>query len=130
MNIFLIIFLCFDIFFEISCENKLKPFLGHWKAEWSISKNRESFLNTTKSPIMHGVFSFNNKGSVLIQGFGYPNCLFSEDTIIYNANWLIKDGQLVVGNKEKNEFYYNIESLDSTKIKMTLLDDIHLILSK
>jgi len=130
MNILFIVFLQFSQFFEINYEDESNSLLGSWRAEWSISKNNKFFLSSSKSSVMHGLISFDNKGSVIIQGFGYPDCLFSEDTIIYNTKWFVKNEQLIIGDKVSNQFYYNIKSIDSNKITMTILNDINLVLTK
>tara|TARA_B100000929_G_C15197288_1_gene314473 strand:- start:37 stop:423 length:387 start_codon:yes stop_codon:yes gene_type:complete len=127
---FLVIFLNLTILFDANYNMNSNPFVGHWKAQWSMSKNSQFVLSSDKSSLMYGFFSFEKEGSVSIKGFGYPDCLFSEDTISYNTNWFTFNNQLFIGNNEENKFNYNIQSIKNNEIKLILLDDISLILTK
>lgn len=130
MNIVLFIFLNLTIVFDANYNINSNPFVGHWKAQWSMSKNNQFVLSSDKSSLMHGFFSFEKEGRVSIKGFGYPECLFSADTISYNANWFTNNNQLFIGKNEENQFNYDIKSIKNNEIKLTLLGDISLILTK
>jgi len=130
MNIFLFIFLNLTIVLDTNYNINSNPFVGHWKAQWSMSKNNQFVLSSDKSSSMHGLFSFEKEGSVSIKGFGHPDCLFSEDTISYTANWFTTTTQLFIGHNEENKFNYDIKSIKNNEIQLTLLGDISLILTK
>ena len=126
----LLVFLYLMLLTQSDYRTKSDTFLGDWKAQWSISSNDKLVKDTSASFVMNGVFSFHNNGSVVIKGFGYPGCIFSEDTIMYQTRWFLNLDQLVIGNDKTNQFSYQIETADSDHIKLLLLGDIHLILDK
>ena len=58
MNIVLFIFLNLTIVFDTNYNINSNPFVGHWKAQWSMSQNNQFVLSSDKSSLMHGFFSF------------------------------------------------------------------------
>ena len=131
MKIIFSICICIFIYtFTYSSIFNSDIFLGNWNAVWSIPNKGFVSFPSAKSNIMLGYFSFEKNGTVYIQGFGNPDCLFSSDTISYNANWSIHNNKLIVGHNRLNQFEYKISSIKKDKIELILLDDISLVLRK
>ena len=79
---------------------------------------------------MLGYVFFDKNGNVYLEGFGNSDCIFSSDTISYNTSWDIQDNKLIIGNSQFNQFEYKINSIKKDEIRLTLLDDISLVLRK
>ena len=105
-------------------------FHGNWEAVWSISKTKLDSIPSAKTKTMLGYVSFEENGKVYLEGFGNSDCIFSSDTISYNTSWTIQNNKLIVGHNQLNRFEYQINSLAKDEIRLTLLDDISLVLRK
>jgi len=105
-------------------------FHGNWKAVWSISKKNLDSMPSPKTNTMLGHVAFEENGKVYLEGFGNSDCIFSSDTISYNTIWTIQNNKLIVGHNQLNQFEYKINSLAKDEIRLTLLDDISLVLRK
>ena len=122
---------CFFIF-TFTSFNLFNPniFHGNWEAIWSLSNKNLNSLPSTKSNTMLGYVSFDKNGNVYLEGFGNSDCIFSSDTISYNTSWDIQGNILIIGNSQFNQFEYKINSIKKDEIRLTLLDDISLVLRK
>jgi len=118
--------------FTFTSFNLFNPniFHGNWEAIWSLSKKNLNSLPSTKSNTMLGYISFDKNGNVYLEGFGNSDCIFSSDTISYNTSWDIQGNKLIIGNSQFNQFEYKINSIKKDEIRLTLLDDIILVLRK
>ena len=105
-------------------------FHGNWGAVWSISKTKLDSIPSAKTKTMLGYVSFEENGKAYLEGFGNSDCIFSSDTISYNTSWTIQNNKLILGHNQLNRFEYQINSLAKDEIRLTLLDDISLVLRK
>lgn len=105
---------------------------GRWKAHWKIDRNAPGYEGIPQDYAfeMNGHFEFVND-QVTISAFGYPKCIFQTDTSVHTQGWtVLKDTlQLVAPNGEKSLQYRILEQSDE-KIRLQLVDDIFITLTK
>ncbi len=114
-----------------SQQRKEKEIVGEWKAHWE-TKADESFSELKAENLqMEGIIKFNSDGRVEIAAFGYEGCIFSDDTLRNTLNWKIDDSVIrFIDSGDDNGLPYTINKFTSNEMRLTLLEDINLTLSR
>ena len=133
------IFLCFTFIFLLSCNSepeKPRPseWQGVWQAKWETPP--ESYPDIDAEFKMNGIFTFEGD-SLTVQVNGFDGCIFHSDTLVHTQSWYIEqntsaiDSVLVLFNDpESPGMTYKVNSKSSGEIKLQLLDDIFITLTK
>jgi hypothetical protein len=107
------------------------PFFGKWKAQWDA--DAVSFPEAAPNSIftMNGSFEFSEDQKVTVTAFGFPGCIFSADTLVHTLDWTKQNDTLNLVNRgEKYGIMYKILQLSESKMKLQLMEDIHITLTK
>lgn len=106
-------------------------FLGEWEAEWRMAAHApEMDIAENKTRYMSGRMDF-SEGTVKIEAFGYPGCLFSSDTIKNELHWTISGGNIkLFDNNDQFSLEYAIQKVSGQVIELSLMDDISVILTR
>lgn len=107
------------------------PILGKWVAQWDADE--VSFPEAAPNSIftMNGSFEFIDAQKVTVTAFGFPGCIFSADTLVHTLEWTrLGDTLNLVNEGEKYGIMYKILQLSDTKMKLQLMEDIHITLTK
>jgi hypothetical protein len=127
----ILIFIFFSsLVFCTSEKSNEELLLGEWNAFWETSG--DGFDNLAKEDLtMNGVMLFDETGIVTIKAYGHDGCIFSADTLTHQLNWRI-EGEVLrfVDQKDDQGLPYNIQRLQENEVKLKLLEDIYLTLSK
>jgi len=104
---------------------------GEWQALWLASPEAYSDVPGHIKLNMDGKITFNDRHKVIISGYGYPGCVFAEDTIENELSWELKEGMIKLFN-EKDSFImeYKIELLSEDTASFLFMDDIQILLKK
>ncbi|MEP1096829.1 MAG: hypothetical protein ABJG78_17055 [Cyclobacteriaceae bacterium] len=133
------IFPCFLLILIVSCTSrpeKPRPtdWQGVWKAQWETPP--ESYPEIEAEFTMTGLFTFNGD-SLTVQANGFDGCIFHSDTLIHTQSWYVDqdaaltDSALVLFNDPTAPgMTYRINSKSANMIKLQLLEDIFVTLSK
>ena len=80
---------------------------------------------------MKGKIYFSSDEKVTITAFGFDGCVFSSDTATNELFFHLQDSLINMVNDENEViFSYSINTLEKGNIELSLLNDIHLSLSK
>ena len=111
--------------------NKPSEWLGEWKAEWETPPESPSYAGIEDMEFyMDGVFIF-TKDSLTVQNNGYPGCIFAVDTLQHTQLWSISNDSLITFNDPKTPgMTYRVTYLDKEQIKLQLMEDIFVTLTK
>lgn len=113
-------------------QNTQDILIGKWQAEWEMAGNApEIEVTGGKDQYMLGKMEFLEGGEVKIDAFGYPGCLFSNDTINNQLNWvLLKDTIRLYSKDQQFSLEYAIQNMEETFIKLNLMGDIFITLRR
>lgn len=79
---------------------------------------------------MDGSFTFSGD-TLIIEAFGHPGCVFGIDTIRHQQNWKIVNDSLVLINAEGQPgIGYQINTFQDNQIRLQLMEDIEVTLSR
>lgn len=99
---------------------------GKWEATWKIQNG--SMLTDHESS-MRGHMNFKNNGKVEVVAYGYPGCLFSNDTIQNELQWNVQRDSLIFYSPQDNfSLIYIVEEAATGEIQLRLMDDIFITL--
>ncbi|MEO9482790.1 MAG: hypothetical protein ABJG47_05065 [Ekhidna sp.] len=115
-----------------SSENAIKrpsEWYGNWRAEWETPP--ESYPEVQDMEFyMTGVFAF-TEDSLTKTVNGYPGCIFAVDTLSHAQTWYVSGDTLFLMNEPGSQgMTYRIASKSEDQIKLQLMDDIFVTLSK
>lgn len=115
---------------ENTTKSPSETIIGQWKARWEISGEEvQDFPEYRKK--MEGKMNFRDDGEVTITSFGFDECLIKTDTSVDVMRWKIDDGTLrIIDKKDVNGIPYSIQNFERNKIQLSLMDDIHLTLTR
>lgn len=115
-----------------SGENE-KPveWIGEWKAEWETPSESPSYAGVTDMEFyMDGKFVF-TADSLTVQNNGYPGCIFAVDTLKHTQLWNVSNDTLLTYNQPNSPgMTYRIKSISESEIRLQLMEDIFVTLSK
>jgi len=104
---------------------------GRWDATWNADP--KAYPNVPEGAVftMDGAFTFTENGSVHIEGYGRPGCVFHADTMRHSAQWQLTGDTLHIRTAEDPYgIYYTILEKNKGSITMGLIDDITITLNK
>lgn len=76
--------------------------------------------------------NINGNGKITINAYGYKNCIFGADTLVHTLNWKVESDTLLnlTNDGDKYGIPYTIKSLEANKVKLQLVEDVYLFLTK
>ena len=103
--------------------------MGEWDAEWETPP--ESYPGLTDMEFyMEGKFIF-TEDSLTVINHGFPGCIFAVDTLKHTQSWKISNDTLVSYNDLSTPgMTYKVKSIEENRVKLQLMDDIFVTLSK
>jgi hypothetical protein len=105
--------------------------IGHWKALWETDPGAYPELAETKTFTMDGRLIFKEDGSLTISAYGYPECIFSTDTLTHELNWKIENDTInFISGADPYGIPYSIERIEENEIELKLMEDIFLKLRR
>lgn len=110
-----------------AAQNQDKQWEGHWEALWQI----KNAAYADSDDIMRGYMEFKSNGQMKITAYGYPGCLFSNDTIYNELSWkAIGDSLVLYSDQDKFNLIYTIRKASSDEVLLQLMDDIFVTLKR
>ena len=102
---------------------------GNWKAEWETPP--ESYPGVEDMEFyMDGNFVFTSD-SLTVTANGYPDCIFSVDTVSHSQLWYVSNDTLfLVNDPDIPGMTYRVASKSDDRIKLQLMEDIFVTLSR
>lgn len=134
-NIYRLSILCF-IVGTMGCsqsgsKENVNDVLGAWKAQWVTNPASYPDVKASTNFTMNGEFVFEESGKLTINAYGYEDCIFSSDTLSHSLNWELKNGELnLINENDIHGMSYQVKEQGSDKIKLQLMDDIFLHLTR
>ncbi|MEP2023047.1 MAG: hypothetical protein ABJH98_15435 [Reichenbachiella sp.] len=109
-----------------------KTLVGDWKVQWITYPDKNAPANDSINYTMNGEMNIKGDGKITINAYGYQNCIFGTDTLIHTLNWdLPSDSVLNLTNDgDKYGIPYSILDLSENKVKLQLVEDVYLFLTK
>jgi len=109
--------------------NRPDSWMGEWNAEWETPP--ESYPDLVDMEFyMEGKFVFTSDSLTVINN-GYPGCIFAVDTLEHTQSWRISNDTLVSYNDLSTPgMTYKVQYLSEDLIKLQLMEDIFVTLSK
>jgi hypothetical protein len=102
---------------------------GDWKAYWETPPESYPGIDGVDFT-MDGIFEFNGD-SMTITAYGYPGCIFHADTIKHTQSWKIgSDTLFLYSDPEAISMTYIIQRLNADSIRLQLMDDIFITLTR
>jgi len=123
----------------LSCEfgkenssEKAQLLVGDWKVQWVTDPASYPDADPATNFTMNGEFLIRENGKITINANGYKNCIFSTDTLSHTLNWtLAGDTTLsLLNDGDEHGITYQVKQITNTKVKLQLMDDIFLHLTK
>jgi hypothetical protein len=104
--------------------------IGTWDAKWET--NSEAFsVNEGYDLSMRGKMYFMEDGKVKIHAYGYKGCIFMSDTMINELQYIVHgDTVNLLADDEKFGLPYQILEMHQKRVKMVLMEDIALTLTR
>lgn len=114
---------------ENKTENRPNEWQGTWKAEWETPP--ESYPDMEDMEFyMDGSFVFEDD-SLTVTANGYPDCIFNIDTLSHTQSWYVSNDTLfLVNNPDTPGMTYQIARKEENRIRLQLMEDIFVTLSK
>ena len=104
---------------------------GIWKAQWVTDPASYPGVDSSIEFTMDGQFEFAETGEVTISAYGHESCIFSSDTLIHSLNWVLENDTLrLVNENDIHGMTYSVLDLSTEKMKLQLMEDIFLNLTK
>ncbi|WP_424962738.1 hypothetical protein [Ekhidna sp.] len=109
--------------------NRPSEWHGNWKAEWETPP--ESYPEVEDMEFyMDGSFVF-TADSLTVTANGYPDCIFNVDTLSHTQSWYVSNDTLfLVNDPESPGMTYRVASKSEDRIRLQLMEDIFVTLSK
>ncbi|WP_420576686.1 hypothetical protein [Ekhidna sp.] len=109
--------------------NRPSEWHGNWKAEWETPP--ESYPEVSDMEFyMDGSFLFTSD-SLTVTANGYPDCIFNVDTLSHTQSWYVSNDTLfLINDPESPGMTYRVASKSEDRIRLQLMEDIFVTLSK
>ncbi|MCV9388257.1 hypothetical protein [Reichenbachiella ulvae] len=105
--------------------------VGKWDVQWVTTPDESAQVSPDTNYTMNGVFDIKKDGKITISAYGYENCIFGKDTLVHTLQWEMYGDTLNVKNKgDEFGMPYKILQATSDRVKLQLVEDVFLILSK
>jgi hypothetical protein len=109
--------------------NRPGEWYGTWTAEWETPP--ESYPEIEDMEFyMDGSFVFTSD-SLTVTANGYPECIFNVDTLSHTQSWYVSgDTLFLINDPESPGMTYQVASKSEDRIKLQLMEDIFVTLTK
>ena len=105
-------------------------FQGKWTAKWTTDPEGYGDLAKDLEFEMDGFFGF-EEDELTIEAFGYKGCVFGSDTLEHTLSWKVRGDILELqNNPEEPGIQYKILTQTDSEIKLQLVEDIFITLTK
>ncbi len=117
-----------------ACQNsseKENGVVGDWKVQWVTYPEKGTDPDPSINLTMNGKMEIKKDGKITVHAYGYKGCIFGADTLVHTLNWSVVGDTLNLTN-EGDEFGipYIIKESSDQKMKLQLVDDVFLFLTK
>lgn len=103
---------------------------GEWKVQWVTTPEEGKTVDPSVNYTMNGAMIFEDS-KLTINAYGYEGCIFGTDTLSHSLNWKIQSDTLnLVNEGDPFGIPYIIKEASSKKIKLQLVEDVFLFLTK
>ncbi|MBU2915442.1 MULTISPECIES: hypothetical protein [Reichenbachiella] len=127
-------FVLFFVLVLSSCESgkeKKQSLVGNWDVQWVTYPDNEAPMDPSINLTMNGKMDIKPDGKITISAFGYENCIFGKDTLVHSLEWEMLGDTLNVKNKgDEFGMPYKILEASDSKVKLQLVEDVYLFLTK
>ena len=109
-----------------------KSLVGDWDVQWVTTPEEGAEAIPGINYTMNGKMLIQNNGKLTIKAFGYDNCIFQRDSTENTLDWRVSGDTLFLKNAD-DEFEgmpYVIKETATDKIKLQLVEDIYLFLTR
>ncbi|UXX80341.1 hypothetical protein N7E81_04415 [Reichenbachiella carrageenanivorans] len=115
-----------------STEEMSNSLVGDWKVQWITYPEQNAPANDSINYTMNGLMNIKGDGKITINAYGYENCIFGTDTLIHTLNWKLENDTTLnlTNDGDKYGIPYTIKDFSENKIKLQLVQDVYLFLSK
>lgn len=105
---------------------------GDWKVQWVTTPDKDAKGDQTVNYTMNGKMNIEKGGKITISAYGYDGCIFGADTLIHSLNWELKADTILNLTNEGDKYGipYYITSASEDKVKLQLVEDVYLFLTK
>lgn len=105
---------------------------GKWNVQWVTYPEKNAQLNASINYTMNGVMDIEENGKITIHAYGYQGCIFGTDTLSHTLNWALESDTVLnlTNDGDKYGIPYTIKELKTDKIKLQLVEDVFLFLTK
>ena len=111
---------------KVSREQQL---IGNWDAQWKPDPIKYKDMPADMQYTMAGKASFSADGKVTVTSYGYPNCLFKQDTTVSTSYWSVDADYLYLGDEPGGKtMQYYVQSSSKERNELRMLDDINISL--
>ena len=127
------------ILFFYSCDSSKEKLstiseqlVGDWQVQWVTKPDSQLTTNDSINYTMNGVMNIRDNGKITINAYGYKNCIFGTDTLVHTLNWEVPSDTILnlTNDGDKYGIPYTIREIAANKIKLQLVDDVYLFLTK
>ncbi|MTI30451.1 hypothetical protein [Xanthovirga aplysinae] len=123
--------LILQMFSCATTKNKEELIVGEWNAEWKTTPADSTDERNELQYNMNGKIVFQSNGLVEVVGYGFPGCVFSNDTLMNKLHWSLGPGTISMHNlKDQFDMKYNIRRLNHAELELSLMNDITLRLTR
>ncbi|WP_420580405.1 hypothetical protein [Reichenbachiella sp.] len=131
--------LIFALFTIYSCDSTKEKtteisesLVGDWQVQWITYPDKNAPTNDSINYTMNGEMNIKANGKITINAFGYKNCIFGADTLIHTLNWEVPSDTILnlTNDGDKYGIPYTILEMANNKVKLQLVDDVYLFLTK
>lgn len=119
-----------------SSKNKSKQIadglVGDWKVQWVTYPDQSATSNDGVNYTMNGLMNIEANGKITINAYGYEGCIFGTDTLIHTLNWEVPSDTVLnlTNDGDKYGIPYAINEFSKGKVKLQLVEDVYLFLTK
>ncbi|MEO9965777.1 MAG: hypothetical protein ABJF11_08315 [Reichenbachiella sp.] len=109
-----------------------KTIAGDWNVQWVTYPDQNASQTEGINYTMNGLMNIKEDGKITISAYGYDGCIFGSDTLIHTLNWeVVSDTVLnLINDGDKYGIPYTIKEISDDKIKLQLVEDVFLFLTK
>ncbi|WP_109833076.1 hypothetical protein [Reichenbachiella versicolor] len=116
---------------EVTLENlERQDLLGEWNVQWVTKPEKGQSVDPSINYTMNGKMIFNEE-KLTINAYGYEGCIFGSDTLSHSINWKVQGDTLsIVNDGDEFGIPYIIREISNEKVKLQLVEDVFLFLTK
>lgn len=106
--------------------------IGDWKVQWVTYPDQNTTIDDGVNYTMNGLMNIRDNGKITINAYGYEGCIFGTDTLIHTLNWEVQSDTILnlINEGDKYGIPYTIKEYSAQKVKLQLVEDVYLFLTK